>query len=80
GLADARLLAAHTDGIVMVVGLGRTDRSVLTQVLYGLKTSHARVLGVVANGVKGYTTSSYDYYHRYYAKTPREQQLGGGRR
>lgn len=72
GLADARLLAAHTDGIVMVVGLGRTDRTVLMQVLSGLKTSHARVLGVVANGVKNYTTNSYDYYHRYYAKVPQE--------
>jgi len=72
GLADARLLAAHTDGIVMVVGLGRTDRTVLMQVLSGLKTSHARVLGVVANGVKNYTTSSYDYYHRYYGKMPQE--------
>lgn len=80
GLADARLLAAHTDGIVMVVGLGRTDRSVLTQVLYSLQTSHARILGVVANGVKGYTTSAYDYYHRYYANTPKEQQIGGGLR
>ena len=64
----------------MVVGLGRTDRSVLTQVLYSLQTSHAGVLGVVANGVKGYTTSAYDYYHRYYANTPKEQQIGGGRR
>jgi capsular exopolysaccharide synthesis family protein len=73
GLADARLLAAHTDGIVMVVGLGRTDRAVLTQVLYGLRTSHARVLGLVANGVKGYTTSTPDYYHHYYAKTSRGQ-------
>lgn len=72
GLADARLLAAHTDGIVMVVGLGRTDRTVFMQVLSGLKTSHARVLGVVANGVKNYTTSSYDYYHRYYEKMPQE--------
>jgi capsular exopolysaccharide synthesis family protein len=74
GLADARILAAHTDGIVMVVGLGRTDRSVLTQVLYGLKTSHARVLGVVANGVKGYTTSTYDSYLRYYTQYPKKQQ------
>lgn len=72
GLADARLLAAHTDGILLVVGLGRTDRKVLIQLLSGLKTSHAKVLGVVANGVKGYTTSSYDYYHRYYGKIPQE--------
>jgi succinoglycan biosynthesis transport protein ExoP len=78
GLADARILAAHTDGIVMVVGLGRTDRSVLKQVLDGLKTSRARVLGVVANGVKGYTTSSYDTYLRYYySQGPKKQLLGG---
>lgn len=72
GLADARVLAAHTDGIVMIVGLGRTDREVLKQVLYGLKTSNARVLGMVANGVKGYRASSYDYYHRYYGRSPQQ--------
>jgi capsular exopolysaccharide synthesis family protein len=80
GLADARLLAGHTDGIVMVVGLGRTDREVLTQVLYGLKTSRARVLGLVANGVKGYTPTSYHYYHHYYTQPSTEQPLRGGRR
>lgn len=74
GLADTKLLSPHTDGIVLVVGLGRTDRAVLRQVLDGLKTSHAPVLGLVANGVKGYTTSSYDYYHRYYTKVPGKQQ------
>jgi polysaccharide biosynthesis transport protein len=69
GLADARLLAAYTDGILMVVGLGKTDREVLNQVLYGLNMSHAKVLGLVANGVKDYTSNSYGYYHRYYANT-----------
>lgn len=72
GLADARLLAAYTDGILMVVGLGKTDREVLKQVLYGLRMSHARVLGLVANGVKDYTSNSYGYYHRYYRKIPQE--------
>jgi Mrp family chromosome partitioning ATPase len=66
GLADGRLLAAHTDGVVMVAGLGRTDRSVLMQALDGMKVSNATVLGVVANGVKGYTTSSYYNYQQYY--------------
>lgn len=79
GLADARLLAAHTDGIVMVVGLGRTNREVLAQVLYGLRTSRARVLGVIANGVKGYTAQSSDYYHRYYTQAPTGQPLSSGR-
>ncbi len=79
GLADARFLSAYTDGMLMVVGLGRTDRSVFTQVLYGLKTSNARVLGLVANGVKGYTAGSYDYYNRYYTQSPKAQRIGGGR-
>jgi polysaccharide biosynthesis transport protein len=75
GLADARILAAHTDGIALVVGLGKTDRSVLTEVLYGLKTSRARVLGLIANGVKHYTTSTYDQYLRYYTQSPEGQKL-----
>jgi succinoglycan biosynthesis transport protein ExoP len=79
GLADAKILAAHTNGIAMVVGLGRTDRSVLQEVLYGLRTSRARVLGVIANGVKGYTTSSYDHYLSYYSKAPKNRQLGATR-
>lgn len=77
GLADARLLEAHTDGMVMVVGLGRTDRSVFREVLSGLRTSRARVLGVVANGVKNYTTGPSNYYYRYYGQQNfRENQLG----
>lgn len=79
GLADAKILAAHTDGIAMVVGLGRTDRSVLQEVLYGLRTSRARILGLIANGVKGYTTSSYDHYLSYYSKAPKNRQLGATR-
>jgi capsular exopolysaccharide synthesis family protein len=79
GLADAKILAAHTDGIAMVVGLGRTDRAVLQEVLYGLRTSRARILGVIANGVKGYTTSSYDHYLSYYSKAPKNRQLGATR-
>jgi capsular exopolysaccharide synthesis family protein len=63
GLADARLLAARADGIIMVVGLGRTNRSLLAQVLDELKISRAPLLGLVANGIKNYTTNSYHYYH-----------------
>jgi polysaccharide biosynthesis transport protein len=65
GLADARLLAARTDGMFVVVGLGRTNRSALAQVLDELRISRAPLLGVVANGVKNYTTNSYHYYYQY---------------
>jgi len=68
GLADSSLLSAHTDGIVLVVGLGRTDRSALMQALDGLKISSTTVLGIVANGVKADAAGNYynAYYNRYY--------------
>lgn len=66
GLADGNILAANTDGIVLVVGLQKTDRSLLTKSLDGLKISGASVLGVVANGIKGYTPDAYTSYHRHY--------------
>ncbi|MBW4575276.1 MAG: polysaccharide biosynthesis tyrosine autokinase [Aphanothece sp. CMT-3BRIN-NPC111] len=74
GLADGRILAVHTSGIVMVVALGKTDRSLLHQTLDLLKISSAPVLGVVANGVKNYTTTSYDYYQKYYNQASEVQQ------
>jgi capsular exopolysaccharide synthesis family protein len=53
GLSDGHILAAHTDGMVIVVGLDKTDRSMVTKALDGLKISGGSVLGVVANGAKG---------------------------
>jgi len=53
GLADAHILAAQTDGTLLVVKIDRTDRSLVTQALEGLKISGASVLGTVVNGIKG---------------------------
>lgn len=52
GLADASLLAPHTDGLVIVVRIGQTDRTALAQALDNLKFSQIPVLGIVANGIK----------------------------
>ncbi len=52
GLADTHLLAAHTDATIMVVQIGKTDRSQVRKVLEELKISGASVLGIVANGCK----------------------------
>jgi len=65
GLADAKLLAAKTDGVVMVVGLDKTKGSVLTQALDSLKAFQVPILGVVANGSKE-SIKTYDFYDRYY--------------
>jgi Mrp family chromosome partitioning ATPase len=58
GIADSSLLAVHTDASILVVGIGKTDRSALAKVLEGLKFSCTPVLGVVANGIKGYATKA----------------------
>ena len=77
GLADSSILAAHTDGLVMVVGLSKTDRTTLMMALDSLRVTSTTVLGIVANGIKGYTNHSYDYYHRYYGQERRSLQLDG---
>jgi polysaccharide biosynthesis transport protein len=67
--ADAKLVATHTDGILMVVGIGKTDRVETLRALEDLKTTgQVPVLGTVANGVKAESSQSYYYYQRYYEK------------
>ncbi|MGB3756467.1 MAG: polysaccharide biosynthesis tyrosine autokinase [Rivularia sp. (in: cyanobacteria)] len=63
GLADASLLAPYTDGIVLVVRIDKTERSIVKQAIDSLKASRTNVLGVVANGDKN---SFHKYYHKYY--------------
>lgn len=71
GLADTKLIAAHTDGIAMVVGLGKTKQSEFVKALDELKTLPGSVLGLIANGSKSAQSSRYTAYHRYFM--PREQ-------
>lgn len=62
GLADSSLLATYTNGIVLVVRMDKTDRSVLVQALDQLKFSRANLLGMVCNAAKtNYTPQSYYY-------------------
>ena len=51
GYADVTLVAGQTDGIVMVTGLGKVDREVLTQALDQLKMCNIPILGIAANQV-----------------------------
>ncbi|NEO69632.1 polysaccharide biosynthesis tyrosine autokinase [Moorena sp. SIO3H5] len=75
GLADARLLEPNTNGILMVVGLGKANQILFKEALCELRIAHTRVLGIVANGLKGYTTGSYDYYHYYFGNTLEETKV-----
>jgi polysaccharide biosynthesis transport protein len=47
--ADSSLLANCTDGMLVVTGLGKTDRDDLRQMLDTLQTARISVLGIVAN-------------------------------
>ncbi|MEA5497283.1 polysaccharide biosynthesis tyrosine autokinase [Limnoraphis robusta Tam1] len=64
GLADAYLLAAETNGMVLVASLGQVKRSVLENALDQLK-EHSNfstpLLGVVANRAKNVPLTSYNY-------------------
>ncbi|MFM7558631.1 GumC family protein [Cylindrospermopsis raciborskii] len=74
-IVDAKLLAAQTDGLLLVVKMHETDRSAVAQVLESLKQSSISVLGVVANRYKkkgGY--GEYDYYYNYGSYTSTKQR------
>jgi capsular exopolysaccharide synthesis family protein len=70
-LADANFLATHTDGILMVVGVGKTERSLVMQVLNGLNTARLPILGIVANHVEKNFNSSSSYHKHYYEQKQR---------
>lgn len=70
GLADGNLIAALADGIILVVRIDKTDRSLVNQALEELQISRAVVLGVVANGVKGAVSNSIAAYQRNPYKSP----------
>lgn len=56
---DANFLAAHTDGLLIVVGVRKTNRSVVKQVLEQLNAFRLPSLGVVANHVRKGTSIPY---------------------
>ena len=66
GFADGRILSTRTDGVILVVRIGKVDRSLVKQNIDNIKISKVPVLGVIANQVNR-TTSSYHYYNHYYA-------------
>ncbi|MGH8001084.1 MAG: polysaccharide biosynthesis tyrosine autokinase, partial [Brasilonema sp.] len=52
GLLDTSILANHVDGLLMVVGLGKTVRTFLYQCLEELKTGRVSLLGIVADTIE----------------------------
>jgi succinoglycan biosynthesis transport protein ExoP len=69
GMIDAKLTAAHADGLLLVVRLHKSERSEIQRVLADLNnTVQAPLLGMVVNGVPQRRQSGYDYYYGYYGR------------
>ncbi|MGK7874553.1 MAG: GumC family protein [Xenococcaceae cyanobacterium] len=68
GFADATILAPATDGVILVVKMGKTERSAVKQSIEQLKISQVSVLGVVANSVSNHAHGSSHYYYSYYTR------------
>jgi capsular exopolysaccharide synthesis family protein len=77
-VSDPAILAAMTDGTLLVVDVGRTRRSAVRRGRKALATASARVLGVVLNRL---AESSVDYYRYYghYGVGSDDQELDANR-
>lgn len=75
-VTDAAVLASRADGVALVSALGEARRDGVRRAATTLRTSHARILGVVVNK----TDSSGDNYYGGYYHTATEQKGRFGRR
>lgn len=71
-VTDASLLAAETDGAIVVFRYGKTRRGVLESTVRSLRTVNVNVLGCVLNmrPRKDAETSRYDYHYRDHYREP----------
>ncbi len=76
GFADAYLLAANTNGMVLVAGLGKLKRTVLQQALEEIQVSGTPILGLIANKSKDSIPSAYSYYQQYYKRNVSDERIG----
>jgi len=72
-ITDAALIAAVTDGVLLVIESGKTviDQAIKTKEI--LSNVRANVLGVVINKATGHKSKNY-YYHYYYSKKAKKRK------
>lgn len=76
GFADANLLAANTNGVMLVAGLRNLKRTVFHQALEEIQVAGTPVLGVVANKSKDATPASHSHYQQYYRQSVSIERVG----
>ncbi len=66
-VADAAILSKRTDGVVLIIEVGKTRRDLIRQAVFNLQQADAKIFGAVLNRVKkrGY---SYYYQGSYYRR------------
>jgi capsular exopolysaccharide synthesis family protein len=74
-VTDAAVLAARSDGVILVAAVNETKRDALKQSVEILEGTGARLLGVVANKVQRLGENAY-YYGSYYGDGPVERNAG----
>jgi len=78
-MIDAAIVAAHTDGTIMLVEYNTVDYKKAQMVKEQLEKANARILGVIVNKIprreyKQYYYHDYDYYYRKNARKTGEVQ------
>ena len=73
-VADPSIMAAHVDGILMVVRAGRTQRRTVQQALQALKKVKANILGCVLTHGEQYWAGYARYYRQYYRQQNNAQR------
>ncbi|WP_100812378.1 polysaccharide biosynthesis tyrosine autokinase [Microbacterium sp. BR1] len=63
GITDAALLAAHTDGAIVLASANRTDRGRLVETIDALRAAGTEVIGVVVNRSRRKLPKSYASYY-----------------
>jgi len=74
-VADPGIIAAQSDGVLLVVRAGRTQRKTVQQAQELLKRVKANLLGCVLTHVEYYLPGYYRYYH-YYRQSIKGQGRG----
>jgi len=77
-VADASILSAYVDGVILVVEAGVTDRDALMLAKRQLDKVNAKIFGVVLNKVKEKHSPHYYYYYYYYGQD--DSKIKGKRR
>lgn len=61
--ADALIISKYTDGMVLVVRAGKTERHSLKVTIENLESSDTNLLGIVINDINEKTSNYYYYYY-----------------